>query len=199
LEKIFSDEHMWTPAGICVVDKEADYYRNDGYWNGTVWMPHQWFMWKTMLDLGQTDLAFKIANTALDLWKKETDETYFTYEHFIVEVVRGAGWHQFGALSAPVLNWFASYYKPGTATVGFETWIEQQSFDSNNSGYTASLSFDTSTKAHQRSIIVCMNPAYQYKVMVGKNKANFTERFPGLIEILLPASNDGCELQIIQQ
>ena len=104
LDKIFSEDHMWSKAGICVVDKQAPYYRIDGYWNGAVWMPHQWFMWKTMLDLGRTDLAWKIAERALDVWKKETDETYFTYEHWFAKTARGAGWHQFGALSAPVLN-----------------------------------------------------------------------------------------------
>ncbi|MGV8091543.1 MAG: hypothetical protein AB2L24_06710 [Mangrovibacterium sp.] len=46
LEKVFSEKHMWTPAGICVIDQAAPYYRIDGYWNGTVWMPPQWFMWK---------------------------------------------------------------------------------------------------------------------------------------------------------
>lgn len=60
LGKIFSPTNMWTPAGICVVDQSASYYCNDGYWNGTVWMPHQWFMWKTMLDFGRPDLAWKI-------------------------------------------------------------------------------------------------------------------------------------------
>lgn len=196
LEKIFSDEHMWTPAGICVVDKEAAYYRNDGYWNGTVWMSHQWFMWKTMLDLGQCDYAFKIAGTALDLWKKETDETYFTYEHFIVDVVRGAGWHQFGALSAPVLNWFASYYKPGTATTGFEIWIKSQFFSNDNSSYEALLSFDNATKPHIRSMLVCMNPDFDYQVLINGKKAEFSKRYNGLIEIYLPASNKDCKLTI---
>lgn len=196
LGKIFSEEHMWTPAGICVVDKEADYYRNDGYWNGAVWMPHQWFMWKTMLDLGRTDLAFRIADTALELWKKETDETYFTYEHFIADIARGAGWHQFGALSAPVLNWFAAYYQPGTITAGFEVWINMQKFDPDSSGYTASIAFDKLTKAHVRSLIVCLNPAYSYTVKINHKPVDFTERFRGLLEISLPSTNADCELEI---
>ncbi len=196
LEKIFSDEHMWTPAGICVVDKEAAYYRNDGYWNGAVWMPHQWFMWKTMLDLGKTDYAFKIANTALELWKKETDETYFTYEHFIADIARGAGWHQFGALSAPVLNWFAAYYQPGTVTTGFEVWINKQKFNEDNSAYTASLAFDKLTKAHSRSMIVCLNPAYSYSVKINNKLLDFTEKHKGLLEVTLPATNADCELVI---
>jgi hypothetical protein len=194
--KIFSEDHMWTPAGICVVDKEAAYYRNDGYWNGAVWMPHQWFMWKTMLDLGEPDYAFKIANTALELWKKETEETYFTYEHFIADIARGAGWHQFGALSAPVLNWFAAYYKQGSVTVGFETWISSQSFSTDMSLYNALLSFDKSTKAHRRTMILCMNPAYKYEVLINNKEADFRERMNGLLEISLPASDNDCNIAV---
>ena len=35
------------------------YYRPDGYWNGAVWFPYQWFIWKALLDLGHGDLAFR--------------------------------------------------------------------------------------------------------------------------------------------
>ena len=196
LEKIFSDKHMWSKAGICVVDKQAPYYRIDGYWNGAVWMPHQWFMWKTMFDLGKTDLAWKIAERALDVWKSETDETYFTYEHWFAKTARGAGWHQFGALSDPVLMWYNAYYKPGTVSTGFEVWINEQKFNNNHSEYTAVLSFDDATKAHQRSIMVCLNPDFQYEVFINGKKAEVKKRYNGLLEIQLPASNKKCKLEI---
>ncbi|MFA6401354.1 MAG: trehalase family glycosidase [Salinivirgaceae bacterium] len=199
LDKIFSEEHMWSKAGICVVDKQAPYYRIDGYWNGAVWMPHQWFMWKTMFDMGRTDLAWKIADRALNVWKSETDETYFTYEHWFAKTARGAGWHQFGALSAPVLNWYAAYYKPGTVTTGFEIWIESQSFNSDHSAYQASLSFDEATHAHKRSMVACLNPNFTYEVLVDGKKIIAQSRYPGLLEIELPASNKPCKLVINKQ
>jgi len=196
LDKIFSDKHMWTPAGICVVDQQAPYYRIDGYWNGAVWMPHQWFMWKTMLDLGRTDLAWKIAERALNVWKSETDETYFTYEHWFAKTARGAGWHQFGALSAPVLNWYSAYYKPGTVTTGFEVWIDSQSFNADHSKYEATLSFDEATKAHKRSLLVVMNPDFQYEILIDGRKAEAKSRYDGQLEIELPASNKPIKLEI---
>ena len=73
---------MWSNAGISAVDMSASYYFDDGYWNGNVWMSHQWFIWKTMLDNGEADFAFDIAKLALDMWKEETDFTYNTYECF---------------------------------------------------------------------------------------------------------------------
>ena len=196
LNKIFSDKHMWTPAGICVVDQAAPYYRIDGYWNGAVWMSHQWFIWKTMLDLGRTDLAYKIAGKALQIWKNETDETYYTFEHFFAKTGRGAGWHQFSALSTPVMMWFSAYYKPGTVTTGFEVWIDSQSFNSSNSGYDAHLSFDQTTAMHKRSIIVCMNPNFNYHVMINGKIIDFSKRYNGLLEIPLPSSNASCKLSI---
>jgi hypothetical protein len=196
LDKIFSDKHMWTPAGICVVDQAAPYYRIDGYWNGAVWMSHQWFMWKTMLDLGRTDLAFKIADKALHIWKTETDETYFTFEHFFAKTGRGAGWHQFSALSTPVMMWFSAYYKPGTVTTGFEVWIDKQSFNSDHSGYEAQLSFDQATTPHKRSMLVCLNPSLTYKVFINGLSVNLSNRYNGLLEIPLPESNESCSLSI---
>ncbi|MBE6379919.1 MAG: hypothetical protein E7047_03225, partial [Lentisphaerae bacterium] len=50
-------EGMWTPIGISTVDKRASYYRTDGYWNGCVWMPHQWFYWKAALDDNRSEFA----------------------------------------------------------------------------------------------------------------------------------------------
>ncbi|HEY6506331.1 MAG TPA: trehalase family glycosidase, partial [Chitinophagaceae bacterium] len=165
LDKIFSPKHMWNPSGIGVVDKSAPYYRIDGYWNGSVWMPHQWFVWKAMMDINRTDLAYKIASKGLDVYKKETDASYYTFEHFLASSGRGAGWHQFSGLSTPVLSWFSAYYKTGTVTPGFEIWINQQAFNNDYSSYKASLSFDDATHPHQRAVLVGMNPAFNYRVL----------------------------------
>jgi hypothetical protein len=196
LGKIFSATNMWTPSGICVVDQSAPYYRNDGYWNGAVWMPHQWFMWKTMLDLGRPDLARKIAQKALDVWKNETDESYFTFEHFLAGNGRGAGWHQFSALSTPVLSWFSAYFKPGTVTTGFEVMIKKQSFAAACSGYEAELTFDQATAPHQRSVLVCLNPANDYAAFFNGKKVELTSPQKGLVEIVLPPATDGGRLVI---
>lgn len=196
LDKIFSEGHMWSKAGICVVDKQAPYYRIDGYWNGAVWMPHQWFIWKSMIDLGRTDLAWKIAERALEIWKRETDETYFTFEHWFAKTARGAGWHQFGALSAPVLSWYSAYYKPGTVTVGFETWIKKQLFDKDFTRYESELSFDDATRPHERSLLVVMNPNRTYKAFVNGQEVGVRSRFAGMLELTLPSGNKDCHLLI---
>ncbi|WP_316814123.1 MGH1-like glycoside hydrolase domain-containing protein [Pedobacter heparinus] len=197
IEKIFSPQHMWTPSGICVVDQSAPYFKPVGYWNGSVWMPHQWFVWKAMLDLGRTDLARKIALKALDIFKNEVDNSYATFEYFSAKTGRGAGWHQFGGLSAPVLSWFSAYFKPGTVTAGFEIWIKDQTFNPEQSEYKASLSLDQATAARQRSLLVCMNPAYKYQVRLNGKNIDADSPYPGLLQITLPASNKDVSLNII--
>lgn len=126
---LMSEEHMWTPAGISVVDQAASYYRPDGYWNGSVWMPHQWFVFLGMLEQGYAEYAVKIAETALNLWKRETDASYHCYEHFMVQSRRGAGWHNFSGLSAPVVLWYHGCFAEGTITAPVNLLVERTSWD----------------------------------------------------------------------
>ncbi|WP_343699848.1 trehalase family glycosidase [Chitinophaga sp.] len=194
--KVFSPEHMWSPSGITVVDQSAPYYRIDGYWNGAVWMPHQWFIWKAMLDMNRSDLAYKVASRGLDVYKKETDASYYTFEHFLAASGRGAGWHQFSGLSTPVLAWFDAYYKTGTITPGFEVWINSQSFNSAYTSYKADISFDEATLPHQRAVLAGMNPAYTYRAQFNGKPVVLDRLQKGVIQVTLPATNKSGTLTI---
>ncbi len=194
--KIFSPTHMWSPSGITVVDQSAPYYRTDGYWNGAVWMPHQWFIWKTMLDMDRSDLAYKIASRGLDVYKKETDASYYTFEHFLAASGRGAGWHQFSGLSTPVLSWFAAYYKTGTVTPGFEIWINGQSFNKDYTSYKADLSFDEATLPHERAILAGMDPGFDYEARFNGKPVDVKRLEKGVLQVTLPATNENGTLII---
>ena len=67
LEHLFSPDEMWTEVGVSTVDRSAPYYKADGYWNGAVWMPHQFLLWKTLLDFDLTEKAYKLVFTVLDM------------------------------------------------------------------------------------------------------------------------------------
>ncbi|MBN2064119.1 MAG: hypothetical protein JW745_04885, partial [Sedimentisphaerales bacterium] len=165
LEKLKSPSNIWSSVGLSAVDQSAPYYRNDGYWNGTVWMPHQWFFWKALLDLGEGEFAWEVARRALDLWQKEVDATYNCNEHFIIETGRGAGWHQFGALSSPVLKWYAAYFRPGTLTTGFNAWLIRKDFAQDNSSLEAEIKlYGQDGNTDHCSMVLCLNPAYNYVV-----------------------------------
>ncbi len=129
---ITDENEMHTPFGISAVDKSASYYMVNGYWNGNIWFPHQWFIWKSMLDCGRADIAKDIAHLALNIWKREVESTYYTFE--MVNTVTGlGGWfHNFGGLSTPLIMWLKAYYAPGTVNVGFDTWLDKVSFNEDN-------------------------------------------------------------------
>jgi len=196
-EKLFSKNHMWTPYGLGVVDQSAPYYRSDGYWNGAVWMPHQWFVWKTMLDLGKPQLAMQISKTALELFKRETDNSYYTFEHFLSETGRGAGWHQFSGLSSPLISWYNAGYKIGTVTTGFEIMLEKSTFNSEFSTYEASISFDDATKAHARSLLLCLNPSKDYEAWFNGTKIRVAQPYPGFLQLILPPTNTAGRLVVL--
>ncbi|MDD4921506.1 MAG: trehalase family glycosidase [Bacteroidales bacterium] len=188
---LFSTREMWSDVGISTVDQSASYYLADGYWNGAVWMPHQWMMWKALLDAGRGEYAWKVAETALTIWEKECKDSYFSFEHFIISSARGAGWHQFSGLSTPVLKWFSAYYKVGKVSTGFEVWIKEEGFAPDYSQYHAVVTFDDATQPRKRCMLVCMNPAFKYEAFFDGKPVEVRSYHPGLVEITLPATNRG--------
>lgn len=182
LTALKSDKQIWTKVGLSAVDQSAPYYKSDGYWNGTVWMPHQWFFWKTMLDLGEAEFAYKIAKTALETWELETETSYNSMEHFLIKTGRGAGWHEFGGLSTPVLYWFSAYFRPGNFNAGFNIWTEQKQFNQDFSEFSVILeSIEPNVK--KTSLVICMNPNYKYQVIWNNKEITATEITNGTLNI----------------
>ena len=196
ISHVFSPNEMWTNVGISTVDQSAPYYRTAGYWNGAVWFPHQWMVWKALLDLGEGEKAYQVATTALNTWGTECKESYYTFEHFIISSQRGAGWHQFSGLSSPILNWFAAYYRIGKVSTGFEVWISNSQFNDDNTQYQAEIPFDDSTVPHQRTILVCMNPEKDYQVTFNGKVVESRVYHQGLLEITLPSTNKSGKLTV---
>lgn len=194
LERLFSSQHMWTDIGITSVDQSAPYYRTDGYWNGNVWLAHQWFLWKSMLDVGRGDLAVRIAQTGLDLWKKATEATGDCLEHFAPHEPYGFGWVQFSSLSSPALSWFAALYTPGRFTCGHDVWIHSLEFRENNRELRAKISVNSSNP--EFSILACMQPGSEYKAFWNGVPVNSTVAHDSLLQVQLPTQSSPGELLI---
>lgn len=184
IEHIKNPKEMWSAAGVSAVDMSASYYHEDGYWNGNVWMSHQWFVWKTMLDNGDSDFAFEIANRALDMWKAETDFSYNTYECFGISTRRGGWFHNFGGLSAPISIWANAYYKPGTVTTGFDVWTDYQKVTCDS----AEVKFKYCGNNEKYTIIIVLNDSENYRVLVDDKEHCYNLRNGSAIEITLDGS-----------
>ena len=183
-EKLESGEHLWSDCGLSTVDQSASYYRRDGYWNGAVWIPYQWMFFKTALDAGRTDFAFRLADTLLKLWQEECQASYHCFEHFMIESRRGAGWHQFSGLSSPIVQFYASYYRPGTLTTGFDTFVREARWSEDFIRLDAQLDC---TKAGRMAVLAVTAPG-KVKVDLTVPQAQVSRRHDGLWEIVFQVS-----------
>lgn len=194
LAHIKNPNEMWSQAGISAVDMSASYYFDDGYWNGNVWMSHQWFVWKTMLDNGEADFAFEIAKRALDMWKDETDFTYNTYECFGITTKRGGWFHNFGGLSAPICIWANAYFRPQTVTTGFDIWTDYQ----HTTETSAEISFKYYGENEKYTIVVTLSDKADYKAYLNDKEIEFNERNKGSLEFTFDESIKSGILRIVK-
>ncbi len=185
-----NEKEMLSPYGISAVDMTAGYFMVNGYWNGNVWFPHQWFIWKSMLDIGESDFAYKIAQLALDIWKREVDYSYYTFEMVNVVTGRGGWFHNFGGLSTPITMWANAYFKAGTFNTGLDTWVDKYEFCDNNTSMSADITYFGDKEKF--TVIATMNDDENkdYKVYLDGNEIPFSERFKGTIEIQLSVSDN---------
>ncbi len=190
LAHLKSPKELWSSIGLTAVDQSSPYYRKDGYWNGTVWFPHQWFFWKAMFDQGEGDMAYRIATTAVNLWKEEVEDSWNCYENFSIQTRRGGGWHQFGGLSCPVLVWYHAMFKPGTVSVGFDTWIDTKIVHEN--GIDLELSFYE--PGMHPVLWICLPEQSHYRFTADGEAVEARRLHPGLYEVCI-AGKKRCSLR----
>ncbi len=166
-----NDKEMHSPFGISAVDMTAGYYMVNGYWNGNIWFPHQWFIFKSMLDLGESGIARDIAHMALNIWKREVDDTYYTFE--MVNTVTGCGgwFHNFGGLSTPINMWAKAYYSPSTVNVGFDTFLEKTKFNEDNT--EAEITFTYYGKNEKFILLAVMAEGKEYTATLDSKEISF--------------------------
>lgn len=146
-------------------------------------MPHQWFFYKALLDYSNGELPYRIAKTALDVWKNETDQSYNCFEHFIIVSGRGAGWHHFSGLSTPVLLWYQSYFLPGTITTGFSGWVTSQVWAKDHRGVECDLTFTDGDTP--KTVVLVMAEGGSYQVTVNGAPVPFLTREGSALEVTL--------------
>jgi hypothetical protein len=130
------------------------------------------------------------------MWKRDVESSYNCAEHFLAENGRGAGWHYFGGLSTPVLVWYGAYHRPGLFSVGLDTWIEVLNFASDRRSLAAWLEF-FGPPHHTPMVIVSLAAGSAYTVTWTGIPTVFHERYPGTLEIQLPATPPSGELRVI--
>ena len=195
LSHLKNENEMFSPVGISAVDRSASYYITNGYWNGNVWFAHQWFVWKTMLDLGETDFAFKIAQTALNAWKREVEYSYYTFEMLNITSGRGGWFHNFGGLSTPINIWTNAYFKPGTLTTGLDTMVLNNRFNEDKTEFECNLKYYGDNEKY--AVLVVMNDQKEsYHATVNGEKTDVFMRDKGIAELTLSGDIKTAEIKI---
>lgn len=181
LRKLFDSKRFWSPVGLSTVDMTAPYYDPDGYWNGSVWMPHQWFFFKCLFDLGRPELSYQIAKRGLEVWKRENDATYDCFEVFDIASGRGQGCQHFSGLSTPVMKWYAALYRPGTVTAGIETLVDALDYDETSGALTAELT----AYGGRMGLLCSVGEAAAYRVSVNGEPVDGAVLEPGTVALSL--------------
>lgn len=184
---LLDEERFLTPVGLSTVDLQAPYFSKGGYWNGSVWIPYQWFFWKAMLDYGLAEAAHDLAKRVLKTYAFETQSRYYCWEHFLISSGQGTGWHHFSGLSAPLLNLFASYYQPGTITGGHDFFVLSQSWGKEG----RSCSFEAvyrgqeaaSEQGQERTLLVVMPAGISYRVFLNGDEVDYSCPVDGCLSL----------------
>jgi hypothetical protein len=124
-----------------------------------------------MLDCGESAIAKDIAHMALNIWKREVDDTYYTFE--MVNTVTGCGgwFHNFGGLSTPINMWAKAYYSPSTVNVGFDTYLEKFSFNDDNT--QAEIDFTYYGRNEKFTLLAVMAEGKDYTATLDGENINF--------------------------
>lgn len=187
-ERLESPEHCRTPFGLSTVDRAAPYFRMDGYWNGSIWMPYQWFFWKAALDDGRADFAWWIAHTALAVYEREVASSRGCYEQFTIAAGRGGGWHHFSALSCPILCWFGAYFTPGRLTGGLDTAIRDLS--TGERAWCCRVAVGGEPGEGVSSLVAVTGPG-KWRALYGGAELPVRQRVAGTVEFDLPWGSAG--------
>ena len=124
IKKLVNENHFLTKFGLTTVDKKASYYRDDGYWNGHVWAPHNWFFIKAMLTYGYSKEAYKVSQRLLkgfsDAYKRSGNISECLHNEL------GTEEHvpYFSGLTAPLLNVYDMFFGKAEVSFGFNIFAE---------------------------------------------------------------------------
>ncbi len=159
---LFDSDGLWTEYGLTVVPQNSPYYRDKGYWNGAVWIPPQWFMWKAFYNHGYMDKAVILADKLLALWERNHAEDLCCWEKFdIFSGGRGAGNSRFSGLSAPVISLARARRRPGRVQFGHDVLGKYEVDDNYNSFEGV---FHSPFDSRETGISVVLQPLTDYRL-----------------------------------
>jgi len=153
-ELLSTEGRLWTSIGLLTVDLESPFscpgYSIDRVWNAPLW----WF-WKGALDQGKGEFAYNIAHAVLQNARDVAEKSWNTYENFSYSEMEGGGTSlNYAGHAAPELDFFHSYYVPGTISFGHDAWVEQQEWSEEGTEVRSVVRFEQDRPGETRLVLV---------------------------------------------
>lgn len=127
IKVLMNKKRLFTDFGLTTVDKTAPYFRDDGYWNGYVWAPHNWFFWKALLNYGYPREAEKLAMNLLKGFANAYEQTFNIPECLHHKLGSPAYGPYFTGLTSVMLDMYNAYFGADNITAGWDIYTTKTS------------------------------------------------------------------------
>jgi hypothetical protein len=194
--RLLSTEGMlWTPNGLITVDPRSP-FSGEGYWNNRAWIPPQWWFWKGALDQGKGEFAYRVAHAVLDNARRVSGK-WTTYENYsTTEEEAGGTGMNFAGLSTPTLDFFYSYYVPGTLSFGHDAWVEEKKWSEDKTSVRAVVRFGQDRPGETRLAIACFSPGGEITATWKGQPVPVEKITDGAVYVSIPCHKERGELII---
>jgi Mannosylglycerate hydrolase MGH1-like glycoside hydrolase domain len=187
MEKYFIPER-----GFCIVPPDSEYYRNEGYPNGSTWPPLQYIFWKTCYAMGEMATAEMVAETWLKLWENNHRDSLGNWEQFRLDTGLPAGNFRFAGFTSPILTIHAARRVFGTVQTAFDILI----IDRNIAPEHTELTLIAISYSGLTGVSIVLKPDAEYLlVLPGEEQSLHSDKNGCLAFVLQVAA--GKELHII--
>lgn len=81
VEHLTDPNKFWRRFGVPTLSAEDEYYNPIGYWNGPIWIPWQYLLFRGLIDYGYEDIALQLAEKVLDnvIYHLKKDHTFWEF------------------------------------------------------------------------------------------------------------------------
>ncbi len=129
LETLTDPERFWSPNGLRSVSLHSPLYRPDDGANGAIRYGLNWLLWKALLDLGETDMARKLADNLLPAYARAQAASDTCPEWLNGDTGAAGGATDYAGDAGALLAMQAAYHRPGAFTSGWNAHFLDNGYD----------------------------------------------------------------------
>ena len=163
------NDGYFTQNGFIIVKPNNSYYRQDGYPNGSIWPPLQYFFWKTCIGMGKMTAAIDIAERYFRVFKKNHQETLCCWEQFRAATGKGAGNTRFSGFVTPIIAMHKAHRIYGSVQTGYDVLISNLKI----SDGAASLQLSSPFFSGKTGLSIVLRPNKKYTVNICNEKEDY--------------------------